>query len=208
MVQDVLKDFIETLYEQKRIYDVVSTKYNRELDRYGGPKRIEYAENVFITDSLFTLNISPLINRSEYKSIFLVYTCVELLKSFLENEQIYNWLEKNYVFDKKYYKEFRKEIKEVEQKNPQVGNSLLMLMESNIGENWRISLGDYREQIKDQDNFDNYVLSILHMHLNRLGIHNIEENKMMNLIYLYVKERSYKSSTPNKIAKKGEEVIV
>ncbi len=192
LIQKLVEELVEDLYSQKLIYDAVYTKYKRELERYGGSEAIKYAEKVFIADSLLISNLLPLLEKKEEKSIVLMSVCIELLNEFINNEMIYKWIEKNYRVDKKYYKEFRQEIKNNENKNCTSIKALMKVLNSQIGLGWRKNLSAYKTHVSSHELYDYYISSILHMHLNRLGIHNTEEEKIINLIYFYLKEESYK----------------
>ena len=53
----------------------------------------------------------------------------------------------------------------------------------------------YKINLEERTNMDNIIASFIHMHLNRYGIHNVDEEKVMNMLYFknkesFMKERS------------------
>ena len=195
IVQDNLHQLLNYLFEQRLIYDANYTRYKRELERYGGPEGITLAENVFIVDSLLVLHLLRLIEANkDIKYYILTIISTAMLNEFIEAGQLLNWIGENFNINKKYYKDYRKEIKE-NRKKDKVEQGLNSFLTSDIGVMWKKRLKEYKDFLNNFSMNEYYIASILHMHLNRLGIHNTEEEKMLNMIYYYLKEESYKALT-------------
>lgn len=190
--------FCEILKEKRLVYKIDYSEYLREIERYGGPKLIGNAEDIFIEDSKVVLKALSLIENSKEKILLAAFvTLQKFVHYFLKEEIIYEWLEKNFTINKKFYHDYRTFIK-TNSENTNLLNSLEEGMENlEIFKKWiqKIENYIYKINLEERTNMDNIIASFIHMHLNRYGIHNVDEEKVMNMLYFknkesFMKERS------------------
>jgi lantibiotic biosynthesis protein len=188
-----LKSFTESLRKDKLITNSTYEVYNREIERYGGRILIRDAEEIFCKNSEFVLGLLDLI-KSENKNLeyVAVYTLSNLLKSFLDEEYSYIWLKDVMIEDKKHYKEYRKLFKDNREEFHEIVDGIETLFQNqknNLISSIKKYLIKYYEIHSDKAYLNHIVLSFLHMHLNRLGIHSEKEQQVMNFLYFIEKEK-------------------
>ncbi len=187
-----INEMISILRRKKLIINATFDGYNREIERYGGQYLIKYAENIFCKDSLLILNLLPAIKKSKTElEYYSLITLDILLKSYLGKECSFNWLEKNMNIDKKYYKDYRKLFKENKNKYFEVVKEINFTISSEIKDLNKLIQNYSNKYIQIHSNkeyFNQIVLSFLHMHLNRYGIHSEREQRIMNFLYFMKKE--------------------
>ncbi|MGE7840196.1 thiopeptide-type bacteriocin biosynthesis protein [Lysinibacillus sp. NPDC093712] len=187
-----INEMINILRGKKLIINATFDGYNREIERYGGQSLIKYAENIFCKDSLLILNLLPAIKKSKTElEYYSLITLDILLKSYLGNECSFKWLEKNMSIDKKYYKDYRKLFKDNKNIYLEVVKEINFTISSDVNDLNKL-IQDYSKKYlqihSNKEYYNQIVLSFLHMHLNRYGIHSEREQRVMNFLYFMKKE--------------------
>ncbi len=173
-------------------YDVIKYKVNatkitidtfdREVERYGGLALMEAAENVFYCDSILT---AKLIQCDRSNDELLCQTSILDYISIFHQEisEQYSVLV-NFDKDEKFKKEFQR--KKQKYMAVRKNSKQEIIMNETISDlyNLRIkSLQGYRQLFLSQkevtNTLDNIVLSMIHMHLNRLKSKRDFEYRMM-----------------------------
>ncbi|EJP85542.1 lantibiotic dehydratase [Bacillus cereus] len=172
--------------------------YEREVERYGGPKLIGLAESLFYYDSLCVEQILRCINNDE-TTLSLEEISIISIIHYLECFNIQFQKQLEIINNVTSYKNYTKEFREKRDKYLQIGNSL---------NNWKTLSGIENEsriisilQIRKEaiqilnnsmievekqgelyNTREDIILSIIHLHLNRLlGIDRELETKVMTL---------------------------
>lgn len=184
------------LQRDKLITNFIYDTYNKEVERYGGISLIENAETIFCYDSKINLKLLPFNKHKEIDiEDFALISLERFLKMFIKNTPVHVWLEDKILIEKKYYKDFRVKYKN----RKKVVNDLVMPQYMNISNE---DLQKLQNQVdlyiveffkcNISENSENYynqiVLSFIHMHLNRYGIHSEDEKRMMHFLYFKQKE--------------------
>lgn len=185
-----LKNWYEPFIHQGWIQDLQFSSYEREVERYGGIDVIDYYESVFNADSECALWMLSQLQTKKVKLPDFGYVAISLVKilfdlEFSLVEQI-KLLEKMEL-DKKNLEGFREVKKEI--------TPLLMSIVSNPSseaifpplahplqlEKRKRALTTYYEKLKKlgtAESIEKVVLSLLHMHCNRImGINQVSESK-------------------------------
>lgn len=155
-------NFLDKLLSSEVITDYQIVSYNREIERYGGSDLINTFENVFMYDSLYALDFL----KSKNTDIDYLFGCIQIIQAFDINFQnIYELLDfipKDSYRNK--YKKIKNEIFELTlNKNYCISDTSFEKLISMINiYSKKIDSSSYR------DNKRNIILSILHMHCNRI----------------------------------------
>ncbi|PCK17432.1 hypothetical protein CEY02_19985 [Bacillus pumilus] len=188
-----LNEFVGNLREEKLLTNSTYDTYIQEKERYGGHSLIKDAEDLFCNNSLLNLELLRLIksdnNNLEY---IAVSTLTLLLKYFLEDMDGFKWLEEIMIEDKKHYKEYRKLFKNNKKEYQELLGEIDVLLEdqtNSLISSIKKFLRKYDEVHSDKAYLNQIILSFLHMHLNRLGIHGEKEQQLMNFLYFIEKEK-------------------
>lgn len=195
---NILKDFQNELYQSGLVSNIIYDSYEREYLRYGGENHIEFFENYFNKDSIDILNF--LKRKSEItKEVFFVITCIQTMNNLrYTKKQMLSVLN-----DFKLNKEYRKKMRDFKKENVNLINSVLknnntyikdLTKNINVTENnlyLKLNNGEFNNL-----NFNDILLSLLHMRFNRLiGIDRYKENMLMsfieNIIYSEEKREYY-----------------
>lgn len=184
--------WIENLKQRDVISDFVISPYHREIERYGGPKLIDAAEQIFIADSKVVELIIRAIRLKQNtmdKEMIGMISVLKYLDQFgLDFESQLKLLEHN-SSDSRYRREFNKnrdKYLSICNNNWEIlresaeGNALMNILEIRSE-----AVKSYVQQINKQGNsllatMDSIVNSVIHLHCNRLfGTDREFENKVM-----------------------------
>ncbi|MFU1793599.1 lantibiotic dehydratase [Paenibacillus azoreducens] len=178
------------------IRKMVIDTYEREVERYGGPRLISAAEHVFHLDSKAAC---ALIHLLRYKQIdwpnYIVaaVSAIDMMKNFnLGYEQQLELLDST-VDKKQYQKEFREwrsDLLEIfsaedcyEILNTKPGGSVLrhaFEIRASAIQNYMEQMSQEHEKKQIINDVPNIIMSVMHMHFNRLfGINRELEEKAM-----------------------------
>ncbi|WP_193768918.1 lantibiotic dehydratase [Metasolibacillus meyeri] len=196
---DKVKEWINQLQEIGIISNCIIDTYDPEIERYGGPELINYAENLFYYDSLLSLE---LINRKQNQTLSIskdhlsIINISNYMHSFgLDYQEQLAFLSKTLDY-KKYLKEFRENKNSLVNIFEKYNNTLARnkyLEEHPVlydlfqlrNEMLAIYLKEVNRYEKDgslYSNKDHILDSIIHLHLNRLiGIDREFEEKALSL---------------------------
>ena len=198
VIMPKLNLWFRRLIKEGLISSVCLDVYNREIVRYGGPNLIDFAEDVFFTDSLFVANIISL-RRSKQLNLSLNFIAVASIINFMDEMKL-GYKIQNEIFINRFN---RNSFKELFQKNRkifmQVGNtaddwSELKEMEGGqclygLFKIRKEKINAFADKMNTLDLEDklynsklNIVLSIIHMFCNRLYGSSEEEQKIMCLV--------------------------
>lgn len=193
----ILNVWLEKLLEKALINRWVFDTYKRETNRYGGIDLIEETENLFYTDSAFTVDILSLIDiekESELEKSYIAGLCM-MLKFLTEDE-----IDAFEVLDaKNYHKAYRDEFNKNRKKYMDLVERILVNGIASIDavfinmENSILSrkkaLIRFKEKLleavnnKTNTNFrKDIILSLMHMYCNRLTGKMEYEEKYMALV--------------------------
>lgn len=189
MISKVLSDFEEQfrLWTQLGwIKEVSIVKYEREIERYGGPLLIQGAETVFYCDSLatlFTIHASLTQQTQCDEMVLYALSVVNFLRSFHLNLNQMLLLLNKLKADEKELSGFRQHkiqlislinaLQEGDSQIPeiQVMNTAFDIRRESVQNYWRLAAHLEKERR------DSIILSLLHMHCNRLGCLGKDETK-------------------------------
>ena len=176
------------------ISNILIDNYEREYERYGGRSVYEYVEKLFTYDSICSFSEINyfIVNELEDEDVLLLGVCsyLEFLKAFFPNEEkLLHFLNK-YVSeddDKKYYlREKAKLRRKEEQYNDLVAVGECYLVRRNIVYDYVKALEKLRDNLPN--NIENIMLSLAHMHCNRIIGKSKLEKTIMNLARHYLKD--------------------
>ncbi|WP_088364037.1 lantibiotic dehydratase [Bacillus cereus] len=214
-----LISYINTHCNQLKAKGIVSNVaidvYEREVERYGGPELIGEAEDLFYLDSQFVQELIRLKENNLLNTSFeniCIYSILDYLQGFgLTHEEQLKLMEA--VVDyKEYLEDFRKGKKVLVNlcnKNNVIDFGITTdnsnLYELLAARKKQIKL--YKEKIDDIEiqgklfNVrENIILSVIHLHCNRLiGIDRVYEKKLNTLARHTLKALSYFYEQQNKI---------
>lgn len=181
---EIISKVLSSFEEQFRLWthlgwikDISIAKYERESERYGGPDLIEAAETLFFYDTLSALYVCHafLTKQIQCEEVVLhALSIVNFLRSFdLKLNQMLELLDK-LKLDESELKGFREHK-----------NQLITLINALDGTNeipeiqvmnaaleiWDEGIKKYCQQAThlEKERFDSIILSLLHMHCNRIG---------------------------------------
>lgn len=186
--------------------------YEREVERYGGPKLIGLAESLFYYDSLCVGDILRLINNDE-TSLSLEEISIISVIHYLECFNIPFQKQLELINNVTSYKDYTKEFRVKRDKYLQIGNSAdnwkglrninsgskvltILQMRKEVIQTFNNRMMEVEKQGDLYNTKEDILLSIIHLHLNRLlGIDRELETKVMTLVrhvlhnLRYVRER-------------------
>lgn len=187
--------------------------YTPEINRYGGLKCINKAENVFCSNSILNLSLMEytrhMTNNLKLEDVYILSAYKILLDMGLTDKEILIFLNQ-YRYGKKSNDEFKKIYSKfgniingksnfINIKEFDYGVKLLNLLEYNTK-----IYKEYYDLVKNNNNLEkcaSVVCSILHMHFNRLiGINRGLEYKLTSYLrkIVYVNyQRKYHYEKPN-----------
>ncbi|PGA90096.1 bacteriocin biosynthesis protein [Bacillus pseudomycoides] len=172
--------------------------YEREVERYGGPKLIGLAESLFYYDSLCVEDILRLINNDE-TSLSLEEISIISVIHYLECFNIHFEKQLELINNVTSYKNYTKEFREKRDKYLQIGNSFdnwkglrdiknesqiltILQMRKEAIQTFNNRMMEVEKQGELYNTREDILLSIIHLHLNRLlGIDRELETKVMTL---------------------------
>lgn len=159
--------------------------YEKELERYGGIRAMERAENLFYNDSIFVmLLINSQWRKNKGDDEIGIVSIFHMLKEFLNDKHLIEYLLCSYISQNDHKKEFR-ENREL----------LLRLFNYNISDidqdvqialqQRAVSIHEYKELLDDLDtdelltnSIENIIASHLHMFCNRFKGDRVWEQKV------------------------------
>lgn len=178
-----IREYLYDLEKEKIVYYSVLDEYIPETSRYGGINLIKKIEELFIESTI----ISKKIIEKTYKDyelkekLYLIWT-INLLVSINK----YCNIEKLLSVYKKYYQRnakvniFRKFLI-----NNYIGNEKKEIFQivDNMTKNYQKKINVIIPEIMKCDNYNDILLSIIHMNYNRVwGINRRNENELMSNI--------------------------
>lgn len=213
-VLPILNQWFYNLQDEGLIQNAEISTYEREVERYGGPKLINLAEEIFFYDSkvvsqlLFLTRIEGVeLTLDEIATISVIHYLDSFGLSFKDQLSWFNSIVS--------YKEYLKDFRNNRQTFMRIGNNddnWMSLRDSYINGNKILSILDQRdnsiksfikkmrythEQQELYNDVEDILGSIIHLHLNRLiGIDRTRETKIMTLVrhtlynLRYIKEQS------------------
>lgn len=160
------------------IRDVSIGKYEKEIERYGGPSLIEAAETVFFQDAISALHIihSSLTKQVQCEAVVLhTISIINFLRSFGKDlHQMLSFLNQS-AKDESELKGFRQYksqliilIKGLEQENCEIPEIQVMSVAFQVRSESVQNFCQLATHL-EQEQFDSLLESLLHMHCNRLG---------------------------------------
>lgn len=195
------------LRKEGLISKVIVDVYEREVERYGGPKLIEDAERLFFYDSKFVQELLRLKEENVIKASFeniCVFSILDYLQEFGITFEEQLTIMESVVNYKDYLSDFRKnreDLMNLCNKN----NAIDFGITTNNTNLYKL-LDDRKKMIqlyKEKMNIleskgelfnspENIILSVIHLHCNRMiGIDRVYENKLNTLAYHTLKALSY-----------------
>ncbi|MGO0263767.1 lantibiotic dehydratase [Priestia aryabhattai] len=191
-----LKEYIEDLQRMGLVYETTINTYFPEVNRYGGPQLIEYAENLFYKDSLVTMELIELMQTLGLtKEETGVISLIHYLKAFgltFENQLVFLEINlKNDLVHKKLFKDDQFDYISIldsynDWEELKKNRSYRKVIEVLNTRNTEIS--SYLNQIKQSEqinnDFWNIIGSVIHLHFNRLfNINRDFEDKLYSYAY-------------------------
>ncbi|MEN8906533.1 MAG: lantibiotic dehydratase [Clostridiales bacterium] len=186
------------LIEEGFLSKFVIDTYDREVERYGGPDLIDYAEDIFYKDSIIVEEFLYLLNNKELSfdmEKLAVVSIIDYLESFgLSFEEQMNFLDK--LTNRKEYLDDFRESRKIYMKIANTDDDWDGLNNYRDGKIVKIILSKRHIIIKRfiqkfamlkikkglYNEKDDIMASIIHLHCNRLiGIDRIYERKLMTL---------------------------
>lgn len=207
----IINSWISKLEIKQIIDKAVFDTYERESNRYGGIELIEFAENIFFSDSLFVIDMLQQFDLDEEddREIAYIIGMISMLKYLArDEEEMLEILETNNL-EKSYRKEFRNNSK----KYLKITEAILAEDILNIDERLENVVNSYNKRklkiqsfkielekqlgLKKNTNYkSNIILSIIHMYCNRMtGIRTYEEQYLAIIrhsIHALLQKRKHK----------------
>lgn len=194
-----LNQWFQLLKKEGLLSRVEIDTYVREIERYGGEGAIDYVENLFFYDSLFVINVLYLDRLNQFKmSIDDIAICsiIDILDNFglefcdqlklldmiikpSENRKEFQKKRSHYISIGNSDDDWKR-IRETED-----GNMLYKLMK-----NRSESIQEYAKKLiqlikenKLMNSMDNIILSVIHLHCNRLfGTDREKEREIISFV--------------------------
>ncbi|GAB1786768.1 lantibiotic dehydratase [Priestia aryabhattai] len=190
-----IKKWTDDLYQIGLLRDMEISTYEREVERYGGPEIIELAEHYFFHDSKSVIQLLKLQNNSLNSEIDLIMLATLTVLKFLEkvnkNTESQMKLLDRMIPEELFYKEFRSYRSKIERlynclhNNEEKDNSspfekeIINIIEPSLNF-LEVVLEKLNEKPLIYNSYEDILLSILHLHLNRLlGVDRSEELKVI-----------------------------
>lgn len=200
--QNLVTEWIIHLREKKIINDITISVYEREINRYGGEQSIDIAEDFFYRNSEY---IKKLISRNDLTNHIVqeevaIVSLICILNNMVKRENQLVLLNSMNLGDshRSYYRKHRKNLSTLLQKANVLRNSTESeLVEQNrVLKRFRINLIKTAESLTND--YDNIVLSLMHMNCNRIGLDTYTERKYMELLRNIVYDYSRKEQNTNR----------
>jgi len=211
-----LKVFCKQLQEMKLYDRYYIDTYIPEVERYGGLKLMELAEEIFCADSKVVIEILDKYSlRDSEKEILGIASILHYIKSFgLTFEEQLGFLEATFV-NSKYQKEFNEKKAEYSKLLDSYANwneftrkaeyaQFLSICDSRIP-----AIQKYCKKLRTSPSKTNTVLdmvgSIIHLHCNRLyGTDRVFEERLNNLAYRILKSQKFYAERVESIGGKAK----
>jgi thiopeptide-type bacteriocin biosynthesis protein len=180
LIYSKLNEYLLELQKMNIVSEVSINTYYPEINRYGGPSLIGYAENLFHRDSLVVMNLLEFMGNQDYsKEQIGVISLIHYLKAFgLTFEAQLRFLELNLKNDDIYKKQFKAEkfdfINELDSYNNWAKfnkkNEAKQITKFLDARNESVS--NYLSKITNSSDLTsdlgNIIGSVIHLHFNRL----------------------------------------
>jgi thiopeptide-type bacteriocin biosynthesis protein len=190
MISKILFSFEEQFRLWTRlgwIKDVSIAKYEREIERYGGPSLIEAVETIFHSDTLATLFTihAYLTKQMQCEEVVLhVLSIVNFLRNFEINmDEILRILNMSIIGESelKGFRQYKNELTRLINALQHDGNSEIPEIQV-MNAASQIRMGDIQNFCKIADHLErnrwlSIIESLLHMHCNRLGCLKKDEKR-------------------------------
>lgn len=199
----IISDWIDKLYKLNIINKVELGTYERETNRYGGPKAIDLFEEFSMISSILAIRTLEEYNIEDFREIyffeiFIIYYSFSIsLEDFFElinKESIDSEFRKDYrerrrnlinnatCIIKNYYGKFEKLRNEIE--------LLIILLNK-----YRLKINELAIKEELTNNISNIIRSLAHMHCNRLsGDRNLEYKNLVMIrhtVYDLLEKKKY-----------------
>ena len=202
--EEILKNVIlfqRKVYLSNIVKKIIIDSYEREYQRYGGEKNIDFFEEYFTCETIDIINILNQVRKKKLnlaiETVFVLTTIHTLKTLFVSEKEILKLLDNFKVKNsqKKELSIFKKENKNL------LCNILngewndLNLMPKTFDKDYELYKKNKRGDLNDYS-YNEIVLSMIHMRFNRMiGIDRINEIKFMafieNIIYSNMKRKQY-----------------
>ncbi|SDB85661.1 lantibiotic dehydratase [Shouchella lonarensis] len=193
-----LHDFFERLRGGGQLQTIIYEPYMQEIERYGGPALIQMAESIFCADSAL---IMPLYEHWAKQTSFkkedvALFTASHMLSSFLTADRLYKWLQQHVEVTKDTYKSYRT----LHKNRRDAYDEAVLYVERHCSQ----QLSDLTRKVRAYAEYmskersvpqkyqNDIILSFLHMHLNRYGIHGQDEHQLLQFLLFKEKEAFFK----------------
>ena len=200
-----LNNYFDELIDSQIISNIVIDKYEREIERYGGPDLIECAENLFFYDSELVEKLLKMKNDDYIKINFddiCIFSIISYLDSFgLSDQEKFDYMDsitnyKNYL---KEYRNDRKALINLCNRNIKLESKIPDVDICNLIEDRVLAIKDYRKKIdlmeenkKLMNSKKDIILSVIHLHCNRMiGIDRTYEKKLNTMARHTIKDLNY-----------------
>ncbi|MGL4990689.1 MAG: thiopeptide-type bacteriocin biosynthesis protein [Sarcina sp.] len=216
-ILELIDGLIVDLDKTNLIYNTCIDTYERELERYGGEKCIEEAENLFCSDSICSLELLKLLNNKKNK-IKKDYIAIIAIIKYLDDFG-YTFEKQLEIFDKivgknDYRKEFQKErniLIKIANNNDgwkglkmiEGGSEILAILElrSKLIDKYNKKIDEAFKENLLFSSKEEIIYSLIHMFCNRFLSGKREEERKVNA---FVRHTLY-SLKYVKMVKKNEE---
>ncbi|MCJ7992735.1 thiopeptide-type bacteriocin biosynthesis protein [Priestia sp. OVS21] len=188
--------WVLSLVQQGLVDEVKLDYYNPEIERYGGLGFIGFAEELFSVDSLVSAEIISWLEtkgKNFNKNLLAVISIIHILESVELPRNNQFALLNQIVSTQKQPQEFRENKKLLLQLCDSTNNWANLRKHQEVSQLFDIlsireeSLKNYFKRVFSADidmltnHPDDIMNSVIHLHLNRLGIHSLDEEHVMKL---------------------------
>ncbi|SFH40819.1 thiopeptide-type bacteriocin biosynthesis domain-containing protein [Priestia megaterium] len=188
--------WVLSLVQQGLVDEIKLDYYNPEIERYGGLGFIGFAEELFSVDSLVSAEIISWLEtkgKNFNKNLLAVISIIHILESVELPRNNQFALLNQIVSTQKQPQEFRENKKLLLQLCDSTNNWANLRKHQEVSQLFDIlsireeSLKNYFKRVFSADidmltnHPDDIMNSVIHLHLNRLGIHSLDEEHVMKL---------------------------
>lgn len=186
-----IKDIFSILYELQKenfINYFYIGPYHNELNRYGGIAVSKIINNIFIFDTLNSIQYFKKEKRD--KQYLVAYIVITIMKYFyVITSDLLNEFYKKYI-RKNYAELYRKEIN-----NAKIDNYLSLIMDENIEyidllNNYYLYTNEKQMDLREKLEI---ILSVVHMICNRRFVSGVEEEQVYYFVYKELSRMLYKN---------------
>lgn len=171
----VINNWIKKCEEKALVYKAEFSEYRRESNRYGGEELIEFAEEIFFSDTDFVSGILKKFDLGKDIDKIYISSIALILSELTENkEEVFNLIDKH-EFQNQFRNEYKSSRKKYMNLIDEIYGGLSIydsLLESEMSK-LKESLRKFKDKMKDYSSItntkENILLSITHMHCNRLS---------------------------------------